>query len=75
MIKKCLFGAVLTLAATSADAGCWVVSNLTGVGSQQYNQFQFKKDGFSGKVFVLNIDKNSPSVTDSIMTYTVLSPT
>ncbi|NTZ47936.1 hypothetical protein FCM30_19570, partial [Lelliottia aquatilis] len=30
---------------------------------------------FSGKVFVLNIDKNSPSVTDSIMTYTVLSPT
>ncbi len=75
MIKKCLFGAMLTLAATSADAGCWVVSNLTGVGSQQYNQFQFKKDGFSGKVFVLNIDKNSPSVTDSIMTYTVLSPT
>ncbi|MEX3021812.1 hypothetical protein AB4K05_19705 [Kluyvera sp. STS39-E] len=75
MLNKCLLGILLGLVAASANAGCWVVGNLSGVGSQQYNQYDFKKDGFTGKVFVLNIDKKAPSVTDSIMTYTVVSPT
>lgn len=75
MIKSCLLVIALTLAATSANAGCWVVGNLSGVGSKQFNQYEFKKDGYSGKVFVINFDKNSPSVTDSIMDYTLIGAT
>lgn len=75
MIKASSLVAVLTLATASANAGCWVVGNVSGVGSQQYNEYKFKQDGFSGKVFVLNFDEESPYVTDSLMTYTVLSPT
>ncbi|HFP9378027.1 TPA: hypothetical protein ACHOY0_001627 [Raoultella ornithinolytica] len=75
MTKTHLLGCILFIAASSANAECWVVGNLSGVGSKQYNQYEFQKDGYSGKVFVLNFDKNSPSVTDSIMDYTLISPT
>lgn len=75
MTKRCLLGAMFFFAAASANAGCWVVGNLSGVGSKQFNQFEFQKDGYSGKVFVLNFDKKSPSVTDSIMDYTLIGPT
>lgn len=75
MTKMCLFVPMLFFAATSANAECWVVENLSGVGSKQFNQYEFQKDGYSGKVFVLNFDRKSPSVTDSIMDYTLIGPT
>lgn len=62
MTKKCLLGAMLFFAATLANAECWVVGNLSGVGSKQYDQYEFQKDGYAGKVFVLNFDKDTPSV-------------
>ena len=75
MPMKCLVGSVLLLTASSASAGCWVIGNLHGFGAYEYDQYNFKKDGYTGKVFVVNIDKNAPSVTDSSMTYSVISPT
>lgn len=75
MKKTCLLGAMLFFAATSANAECWVVGNLSGVGSKQFNKYEFQKDGYSSKVFVLNFNKDSPSATDSIMDYTLISPT
>ncbi|WP_039058136.1 hypothetical protein [Enterobacter sp. Bisph1] len=75
MLKNFVFGAALIFVTTTVNAGCWIVENLSGTGSSQYNQYEFKKDGYAGKTFVINIDKHSPSVTDSIMTYTVISPT
>lgn len=78
MIMKRFFPcAVLffTCASASASAECWVVTNVQGTGAYQYNQYTIKNDGFAGKEFAINIDKKSPSVTDSLMTYTVISPT
>lgn len=75
MISKCLLGFALLLPVSSANAGCWVIGNLHGFGANEYNQYDFKKDGYTGRVFVVNIDKKAPSVTDSSMTYTVISPT
>lgn len=75
MLRKCLLGSALFLTVSSAHAGCWVIGNLQGFGANEYNQYAFKKDGYTGKMFVVNIDKKSPSVTDSSMTYTVISPT
>ncbi|MEN3754382.1 hypothetical protein [Mangrovibacter phragmitis] len=75
MIIKWVIGAMMVLTSEIANAGCWVVTNLHGYGFYEYNTYDFTKDGFSGKEFVVNFDKKSPSVTDSLMTYTVLSPT
>lgn len=75
MIKTCCIGLALLLASVSAHAGCWVVENVKGSGAYQYDHYDTRKDGFTDKVFVVNIDKNSPSVSDSLMTYTVISPT
>jgi|GEM_PF-1849858 len=76
MIMKCFFPcAVLFFTCASASAECWVVTNVQGTGAYQYNQYTIKNDGFAGKEFAINIDKKSPSVTDSLMTYTVISPT
>lgn len=76
MIMKRFFPcAVLFLTCASASAECWVVTNVQGTGAYQYNQYTIKNDGFAGKEFAINIDKKSPSVTDSLMTYTVISPT
>lgn len=75
MARTYYLGCVLLLASSSASAGCWVIENLRGSGAYEYNQFAIKNDGFAEKVVVVNIDKKSPSVTDSIMNYTVLSPT
>lgn len=75
MARTYFLGCVLLLASSSASAGCWVIENLRGSGAYEYNQFAIKNDGFAEKVVVVNIDKKSPSVTDSIMNYTVLSPT
>ncbi|MBZ7505940.1 hypothetical protein [Klebsiella michiganensis] len=75
MLMKCLVSSVLFIAAPSVNAGCWVIGNLHGAGAYEYDHYNFKGDGYSGKVFVVNIDKNSPSVTDSLMTYSVISPT
>lgn len=75
MIKTYGIGSVLLLASVSAHAGCWVVENVKGSSASQFNQYDIRKDGFADKVFVVNIDKNSPSVSDSLMTYTVMSPT
>ncbi|MFP9227707.1 hypothetical protein [Pectobacterium cacticida] len=75
MLRLRLFGFILLLTTSYAHAGCWVIGNLHGFGAYEYDQYGFKKDGFSGKVLVINFDENSPSVTDSIMTYTVISPT
>ena len=62
MIMKRFFPcAVLFFTCASASAECWVVTNVQGTGAHQYNQY--------------TIDKKSPSVTDSLMTYTVISPT
>lgn len=67
--------AVLFFTCASASAECWVVTNVQGAGAHQYNQYTIENDGFTGKEFAINIDKKSPSVTDSLMTYTVISPT
>lgn len=67
--------AVLFFTCASASAECWVVTNVQGTGAHQYNQYTIESDGFTGKEFAINIDKKSPSVTDSLMTYTVISPT
>ena len=76
MIMKRFFPcAVLFFTCASASAECWVVTNVQGTGAYQYNQYTIKNDGFAGKEFAINIDKKSPSVTDSLMTYTVISPT
>ena len=76
MIMKRFFPcAVLFFTCASASAECWVVTNVQGTGAYQYNQYTIKNDGFAGKQFAINIDKKSPSVTDSLMTYTVISPT
>ena len=75
MARTYFLGCLLLLAASSDDAGCWVIENLRGSGAHEYDQYAIKNDGFAGKVFVVNIDKKSPSVTDSIMNYTVVSPT
>jgi len=75
MLMKCLVSSVLLMAASSVNAGCWVIGNLHGYGAYEYDHYNFKEDGYAGKVFVVNIDKNSPSVTDSIMTYSFISPT
>lgn len=76
MIMKRFFPcAVLFFTCASASAECWVVTNVQGTGAHQYNQYTIENDGFTGKVFAINIDKKSPSVTDSLMTYTVISPT
>lgn len=76
MIMKRFFPcAVLFFTCASASAECWVVTNVQGTGAYQYNQYTIKNDGFVGKEFAINIDKKSPSVTDSLMTYTVISPT
>ena len=75
MMKKIFPCAVLLFTCASANAECWVVTNVQGTGAYQYNQYTIKNDGFAGKEFAINIDKKSPSVTDSLMTYTVISPT
>ena len=76
MIMKRFFPcAVLFFTCASASAECWVVTNVQGTGAYQYNQYTIENDGFAGKEFAINIDKKSPSVTDSLMTYTVISPT
>ena len=76
MIMKRFFPCtVLFFTCASASAECWVVTNVQGTGAYQYNQYTIKNDGFAGKEFAINIDKKSPSVTDSLMTYTVISPT
>lgn len=74
MARTYYLGCVLLLASSSASAGCWVIENLRGSGAYEYNQFAIKNDGFAEKVVVVNIDKKSLSVTDSIMNYTVLRP-
>lgn len=75
MMKRFFSCAVLFFTCASASAECWVVTNVQGTGAYQYNQYTIKNDGFAGKEFAINIDKKSPSVTDSLMTYTVISPT
>lgn len=75
IIKRFFPCAVLFFTCASASAECWVVTNVQGTGAYQYNQYTIVNDGFAGKEFAINIDKKSPSVSDSLMTYTVISPT
>ena len=75
MLTKYLLCSIFLLTASSSYAECWVIDNLHGFGSYEYNQYAFKKDDYTKKVFVLNFDKKSPSVSDSLMNYSVITPT
>ena len=72
MLKRPFFFIFLLVLSFQVSASCWVVNNLNGSSAYQYNNYSNTPDGFKDRTFVVNINKDKPSFTDSLEKYTVI---